>query len=90
MCIRDRGISVNDALFIRFHLLGLIEEFPGRDSYIIVRGDMVFAEENPITGPWENQALIFEVSNLSGPALVPDFVAYKLGDSSLSSSACDE
>lgn len=81
----DGFISVNDLVFIQFLLLQLIQEFPVPETFIIARSDMVFSETNPLPTQWQSNALIFEVSNLSGPALVPDYVAYKLGDTTLSS-----
>ncbi len=86
----DEVVTVTDILFIRFLLLGVIQDFPNQDSYIITRSDMVFAEENPLATPWERNAFIFEVSNLSGPALVPDFIAYKSGDTTFDANGCDE
>ena len=86
----DGAVSVNDILFTQFLLLQFIEDFPQQQSYIIARTDMVFEDINPLSTQWQNNALIFEVSNLSGPALVPDFVAYKVGDVTFSSSGCNE
>ena len=91
--VNDDGVvSVFDALIIRSILLGVIEEFPAQDSYLILRSDMVFEGDNPFesSGDWKKDAMLFEVSNLSGPALVPDFIAYKVGDPTLSSIGCDE
>ena len=86
----DGDISVFDALLIRALLLGTIDEFPNQDSYLILRSDMVFEEEDPFESDWQRGAMLFQVSSLSGPALVPDFVAYKIGDPTLSSNGCDE
>jgi len=80
----DGFVTVNDVIFIRELLLGLIDEFPEHDSFIILRSDMVFEEDNPLESDWQTGGMLFQVSNLSGPALVPDFVAYKIGDSTLS------
>lgn len=86
----DESVSVADVLFIQFLLLGRINEFPTSNSYLITRSDMVFSEDNPLPTPWEQSAFLFEVSNLSGPALIPDFVAYKSGDTTFTSSGCEE
>jgi len=86
----DGKISVRDVIFMRNILLNTMSSFPGRESYVIIRSDMVFVEDNPITYEWQKDALSYKVSNLSGPALVPDFIAYKLGDATFSSSGCDE
>jgi len=89
--VNDDGVvTVNDILFIQFLLLQIIQDFPSQPSYIIARSDMVFSDDNPLTTQWRNDALVFEVSNLSGPALVPDFIAYKVGDVTFSASGCDE
>ena len=85
----DSAVTVTDVVSIQFLLLGRINEFPNQDSYIIARSDMVFAEDNPLTTQWQQNALIFEVSSLSGPALVPDFIAYKSGDTTFTSSGCN-
>ena len=86
----DGSVSIFDVLFVQNILLGKIDRFTQQESYVIMRSDMVFEEENPIRTDWKADALIYKVSNLSGPALVPDFIAYKVGDSTLSSFGCDE
>ena len=86
----DDFVTVADVLTIQFLLLARINEFPNQDSYLIARSDMVFSEDNPLQTPWEQNALLIEVSNLSGPALVPDFIAYKTGDTTFTSSGCEE
>jgi len=86
----DGFVSVNDVIFIRQLILLLITEFPEQDSYIIMRSDMVFDADNPLETDWKKEAMLFEVSSLSGPALVPDFVAYKTGDATLSSEGCNQ
>jgi len=86
----DGDVSIFDMVFISRLLLQLIEEFPSRDPYLFIRSDMVFFEDNPLDTQWERDALIFEVSSLSGPALVPDFIAYKIGDTTLSADGSDD
>ena len=86
----DGTISVSDVLFIQFLLLGIINEFPNQDSYLITRSDLQFSEANPLTTSWKQTAFLFEVKSLSGPALVPDFIAYKSGDSNFTSTGCNE
>ncbi len=86
----DGAVTVTDVLVIRFLLLGVITELPNQSSYVIARSDMIFTEDNPLTTSWRQNALIFEVRNLSGPALVPDFIAYKTGDTTFTSTGCDE
>ena len=83
----DGVITVFDVVFVRALLLGVISEFPAQESFVILRSDMVFEEENPLTTNWQQNALLFEVTNLSGPALVPDFTAYKVGDVTFSASS---
>ena len=86
----DGDISVNDVLFVRALLLGIISEFPAQESFAIIRSDMVFEEENPLVTEWQQEAMLFGVMNLSGPALVPDLTAYKIGDTTFSANGCNE
>ena len=86
----DGTVSVNDVLFIREVVLVLSNEFPAQNSFLIIRSDKVFEEDNPLDSDWQKEAMLYEVSSLSGPALVPDFVAYKVGDATLSFDGCDE